>query len=37
MSGYVDEYHEDLETYKFEASATVSESGSVTISVRKVY
>ena len=37
MSGYLDEYHDDLESYKFEVSATVSESGSVSISVRKAY
>ena len=37
MSGYVDEYHDDLESYKFEVSATVSESGSVSIYVRKAY
>ena len=37
MSGYVDEYHDDFESYKFEVSATVSESGSVLISVSKVY
>lgn len=36
MSGYVDEYHDDFETYKFEVSATVTESGSVSISVRKI-
>lgn len=35
MTGYVDDYHDDLESYKFEVSATVSESGSVSISVRK--
>ena len=37
MTGYVDEYHDDLESYKFEVSATVSETGSVSISVRKAY
>ena len=37
MDGYVDEYHDDFETYKFEVSATVSETGSVSISVKKVY
>ena len=36
MSGYVDEYNDDFETYKFEVSATVSESGRVRISARKV-
>lgn len=37
MSGYVDEYHDDFESYKFEVNATVTESGSVSISVKKVY
>lgn len=37
MTGYIDEYHDDLESYKFEVSATVSKSGSVSISVRKAY
>ena len=37
MSGYTDEYHDDLESYKFEVSATVSESGRVSISVRKAH
>ena len=35
MSGYVDEYHNNLKSYKFEVSATVSESGKVSISVKK--
>lgn len=35
MSGYVDEYHNDFETYKFEVSATVSATGSVNIRVSK--
>lgn len=37
MTGYVDEYHDDLESYKFEVSATISETGRVNISVRKAY
>jgi len=37
MTGYIDEYHNDLETYKFEVSATVQESGNVSISVSKAY
>ena len=37
MTGYVDDYHDDLKSYKFEVSATVSETGRVSISVRKAY
>ncbi len=37
MTGYVDEYHDDLKSYKFEVSATISETGRVNISVRKAY
>ena len=36
MSGYVDDYHDDFESYKFLVDATVYESGSVTIYVKKV-
>ena len=38
MSGYVDQYHDDFESYNFEATAKVSEYGTVSnIRVRKVY
>lgn len=38
MSGYVDEYHDDFKSYKFEATAKVSEDGKVSsIRVRKAY
>ena len=36
MFGYVDDYHSQLENYKFEVSATVTEDGDVTVRVRKV-
>jgi GGDEF domain-containing protein len=36
MFGYVDEYHSQLENYKFDVSATVTEDGEVTVRVSKV-
>ena len=37
MSGYVDEYADEFENYKFTIEATVSSEGTPTISVYKVY
>ena len=38
MSGYIDEYHDDFESYKFEVTAKVSVYGTVSnIRVMKVY